>query len=103
VYCRPDPSGVELPSGRRCATLPRHCSQLNAPHYNSPMEISPNLFARAQKLNRPAVEALFASVYPAVLRIARGLSGRIAVPDGVVRFVMLRAPAMLPRWRDATA
>src|SRR3954463_6496404 len=67
------------------------------------MEIPPPLFARAQKLNRPAVEALFASVYPAVLRIARGLSGRIDVADGVVRFVMLRAPTMLPKWRDATA
>jgi DNA-directed RNA polymerase specialized sigma24 family protein len=67
------------------------------------MEISPQLFARAQKLNRPAVEALFASVYPAVLRVARGLSGRTDVADGVVRFVMLRAPVMLPRWRDATA
>jgi DNA-directed RNA polymerase specialized sigma24 family protein len=67
------------------------------------MEIAPQLFARAQKLNRPAVEALFASVYPAVLRIARGLAGRIDVADGVVRFVMLRAPTMLPRWRDSTA
>jgi len=67
------------------------------------MEIPPPLFARAQKLNRPAVEALFASVYPAVLRIARGLAGRTDVADGVVRFVMLRAPTMLPRWRDATA
>jgi DNA-directed RNA polymerase specialized sigma24 family protein len=67
------------------------------------MEIPPHLFTRAQKLKRPAVEALFASVYPAVLRIARGLSGRIDVADGVVRFVMLRAPTMLPRWRDATA
>jgi DNA-directed RNA polymerase specialized sigma24 family protein len=66
------------------------------------MEISPKLFARAQKLNRPAVEALFALVYPAVLRIARALSGREDVAEGVVRFVMLRAIAMLPNWRDET-
>ncbi len=66
------------------------------------MKISPKVFARAQKLNRSAVEALFALVYPAVLRIARGLCGREDVAEGVVRFVMLRAIAMLPNWRDET-
>jgi DNA-directed RNA polymerase specialized sigma24 family protein len=67
------------------------------------MEISPNLFARARKLKRPAVDELFAQVYPAVVRIAKGLSGREDVADGVVRFVMVRATRMIPTWRDETA
>src|SRR3712207_4835413 len=64
------------------------------------MEISANVFERAKKLKRPALEELFAQVYPAVVRIARGLSGREDVAEGVVRFVMFRAVGMLPRWRD---
>jgi DNA-directed RNA polymerase specialized sigma24 family protein len=67
------------------------------------MEIAPHVFARAKQLKRPAVEELFAQVYPAVVRIARGLSGREDVAEGVVRFVMLRAATMVPRWRDETA
>jgi DNA-directed RNA polymerase specialized sigma24 family protein len=55
------------------------------------MEIAPELFARARKLKRPAVEQLFAHVYPSVVRIAKGLAGREDVAEGVVRFVMLRA------------
>jgi len=67
------------------------------------MEIAPEVFAKARKLNRPAVEALFAGVFPSVVRMARGLCGREDVAEGVVRFVMVRAAAILPKWRDATA
>jgi DNA-directed RNA polymerase specialized sigma24 family protein len=67
------------------------------------MEIAPDVFARARKLSRPGVEDLLASAYPSVARIARALSGRADVAEGVVRFVMIRAVAMLPRWRDETA
>jgi DNA-directed RNA polymerase specialized sigma24 family protein len=67
------------------------------------MEIAPELFARARKLKRPAVEQLFAHVYPSVVRIAKGLAGREDVAEGVVRFVMLRASHMIPTWRDETA
>ncbi len=66
------------------------------------MDISPSVFTSAKKLKRPAVEALFGQVYPGVLRLARGLTGREDVADGVVRFVLLRAPRMLPNWRDPT-
>lgn len=66
------------------------------------MDISPSVFTSAKKLKRPAVEALFAQVYPGTLRLARGLTGREDVADGVVRFVLLRAPRMLPNWRDPT-
>jgi DNA-directed RNA polymerase specialized sigma24 family protein len=66
------------------------------------MEISPQVFERAKKLKRPALEELFAQVYPAVVRIARGLTGRDDVADGVVRFMMVRAVGMVPRWRDET-
>jgi DNA-directed RNA polymerase specialized sigma24 family protein len=67
------------------------------------MEIPPQVFARAQKLRRGALEELFAAVYPAVVRIARGLAGREDVAEGVVRFVMVRAVGMTPKWRDETA
>jgi DNA-directed RNA polymerase specialized sigma24 family protein len=67
------------------------------------MEIPPKVFARAKKLKRPAVDDLFAQVYPAVVRIAKGLAGREDVADGVVRFVMLRAARLLPTWRDESA
>jgi DNA-directed RNA polymerase specialized sigma24 family protein len=67
------------------------------------MEIPPKVFARAKKLKRPAVDDLFAQVYPAVVRIAKGLAGRDDVADGVVRFMMLRAAKMLPTWRDESA
>ena len=67
------------------------------------MEIPAALFAKAKKLKRPAVDDLFAMVYPAVVRIAKALAGREDVADGVVRFVMLRASKMIPTWRDETA
>jgi DNA-directed RNA polymerase specialized sigma24 family protein len=67
------------------------------------MEISDQTFARAKKLKRAGVEELFASAYPTVVRLARGLCGREDVAEGVVRFVMGRAIKVLPGWRDATA
>src|SRR5437773_2179682 len=66
------------------------------------MQISPQVFGRAKKLRRDALEELFAEVYPAVVRIARGLSGREDVAEGVVRFVMTRSVVMVPKWRDET-
>jgi DNA-directed RNA polymerase specialized sigma24 family protein len=66
------------------------------------MDISPQVFTSAKKLRRPAVEALFAGVYPGIARVARALTGREDVAEGVVRFVLLRAPRMLPNWRDPT-
>src|SRR3954449_3061281 len=67
------------------------------------MEISQKVFERAQKLRPAAVQELFAQAYPAVVRIARGLCGREDVAEGVVRFVMVRAVGMTPKWRDETA
>jgi DNA-directed RNA polymerase specialized sigma24 family protein len=66
------------------------------------VDISDQVFAQARKLRRSAVEALLAAVYPAVIRIARGVCGREDVAEGVVRFVMVRAARVLPGWRDAT-
>jgi DNA-directed RNA polymerase specialized sigma24 family protein len=66
------------------------------------MQISPRVFGRARKLRRDGLEELFAEVYPAVVRIARGLSGREDVAEGVVRFVMTRSVVMIPKWRDET-
>lgn len=67
------------------------------------MEIAPELFTRAKKLKRPAVDQLFAQVYPSVVRMAKGLAGREDVAEGVVRFVMIRASRMIPTWRDESA
>src|SRR3954470_18169144 len=67
------------------------------------MPVPPEVFARARKLHRGALEDLFQAVYPSTLRIARGLCGREDVAEGVVRFVMVRAFAVLPKWRDETA
>jgi DNA-directed RNA polymerase specialized sigma24 family protein len=67
------------------------------------MEISEKVLARARKLDRAALEELFAAVYPLLVRQARGLCGREDVAEGVVRFMMLKAVAMAPRWRDDTA
>jgi DNA-directed RNA polymerase specialized sigma24 family protein len=66
------------------------------------VEIPDDVFARAQRHQRGAVEALFAQVYPPVVRIARALTGRADVAEGVVRFVMTRAMAVSSKWRDAT-
>jgi DNA-directed RNA polymerase specialized sigma24 family protein len=66
------------------------------------MDISPQLFTNATKLKSPGVQALFAEVYPGVVRLARALTGREDVAEGVVRFVFLRAGRMLPGWRDPT-
>lgn len=66
------------------------------------MDISPQVFDRARKLQRGAVEALFATAYPTVMRIARALSGRDDVADGIVHFVMVTAVRVLPGWRDGT-
>lgn len=66
------------------------------------MEISPQIFTSAKKLKRAGVQALFAAVYPGVVRLARALTGREDVAEGVVRFVLLRAARVLPGWRDPT-
>lgn len=66
------------------------------------MEISEQVFAGARKLKRAAVEQLFAEVYPGIIRVAKGLSGREDVAEGVVRFLMIKAGKLLPDWRDST-
>jgi DNA-directed RNA polymerase specialized sigma24 family protein len=67
------------------------------------MPVDPDVFSRARKYQRAALEQLFADTYPSALRIARGLCGREDVAEGVVRFVMVRAFTVLPKWRDETA
>lgn len=62
-----------------------------------------NLLNRARRMDRSAIEAIFAQNYPAVHRIAFGLSGRADVGRGVTRFVMKRALHTLPAWKDDDA
>lgn len=65
------------------------------------LHLDDQLFARAKKLDRPALEALVESVYPSICRIAYGLSGRHDVGHGIVRFVINHSLQQLPHWRDA--
>ena len=52
-------------------------------------------------MDRGALESLIESVYPALCRIAYGLSGRADVGRGIVRFVINHSLQQLTAWRDA--
>jgi len=67
------------------------------------MAVDEHLLDQARRFNRPAIEAIFAENYPAVARIAMGLTGRVDVGMGVVRFVIKRALHTLPNWKDEDA
>ncbi len=69
---------------------------------NPTLRIDDDLFARAKNLDRPSLETLIESVYPAICRIAYGLSGRQDVGHGIVRFVINHALQQLQHWRDAS-
>jgi DNA-directed RNA polymerase specialized sigma24 family protein len=64
------------------------------------MPITPETFAAAQRLSTPAVAELLADRYPAVHRLAHGLSGREDVGRGIERFVLGRGVRLLPDWDD---
>src|SRR4051794_34687409 len=59
--------------------------------------------ARARRLDRPAVESIFAENYSQMVRMAMALSGRVDVGTGVVRFVVKQALHALPNWKDTDA
>jgi len=67
------------------------------------LHIDEDLFARAKKLEREALEKLVESVYPGICRIAYGLSGREDVGHGIVRFVINHAMHHLRHLRDAAS
>src|SRR5436190_20123545 len=56
------------------------------------------ILKRARKYDRSAVEALLATYYPIVYRIAYSLTGREDVGRGVVRFVFNQSLKVLPKW-----
>jgi DNA-directed RNA polymerase specialized sigma24 family protein len=70
---------------------------------NPSLHIDEELFTRAKKLEREALEKLVESVYPGICRIAYGLSGREDVGHGIVRFVINHALHHLQHLRDAAA
>src|SRR6266571_5076786 len=70
---------------------------------NPSLHIDEELFARAKKLEREALEKLVESVYPSICRIAYGLSGREDVGHGVVRFVINHSLQQLQQLRDAAS
>src|SRR5688500_10934867 len=67
------------------------------------MPLDEQLFRRATKLERPAVEAEVAQMYPVVHRIALALGGREDVAAQTVRYVLRQAVGQLPKFRDVDA
>jgi DNA-directed RNA polymerase specialized sigma24 family protein len=62
-----------------------------------------DLLTDARKFKRRAVEQLLAQHYPAVWRMAVGLTGREDVARGVVHFLYSRALRILPKWKIDSA
>src|SRR4051812_40524786 len=67
------------------------------------MTLDADILDRARRLDKASVAQIFAANYPAVARIALGLSGRADVGAGVARFVVKRALHSLPNWKDEDA
>jgi DNA-directed RNA polymerase specialized sigma24 family protein len=67
------------------------------------MPIDAELLDRARRYDRTAVEAIFTENYPALYRMSLGLSGRLDVGLGVLRFVVKQALRVLPSWKDEDA
>ena len=63
------------------------------------MSVSDNVLERAQRGDRAACAALLAESYPAVVRMARALTGDAAEAERVVDFVLTRGAKFLPSWR----
>lgn len=61
--------------------------------------IDPDLYERARKLDAGAVEQILGALYPVVYRLAHGLTGREDAGRKVVRAMMHRGVAQIPRWR----
>lgn len=63
------------------------------------MPVTEETLARAQRYDRSAAEAVLAESYPAVYRMARGLTGREGAARQVVADVLGRSLRVLPSWR----
>jgi DNA-directed RNA polymerase specialized sigma24 family protein len=64
------------------------------------MPLDEQLFRRATKLERAAVEGEVAQMYPVVHRIALALGGREDVAEQTVRYVLRQAVGQFPKFRD---
>jgi DNA-directed RNA polymerase specialized sigma24 family protein len=64
------------------------------------MPISIDVLNQARKFRREALVQVLAACYPAVYRMAHGLSGREDVARNVIRFVMARGVRQAPRWKN---
>jgi DNA-directed RNA polymerase specialized sigma24 family protein len=67
------------------------------------MPIDDQIVARARRFNRPAVETIFTELFPAVHRMAYGLTGHAKAGSAVERFVLKRAMRVLETWKDELA
>jgi DNA-directed RNA polymerase specialized sigma24 family protein len=64
------------------------------------LEVDPELLHDARKLKRGAVEELLELYYPAVHRLAHGLTGHSAAARRTLRFVLSRSMTVLPTWKQ---
>lgn len=74
-----------------------------SPYNPRPMPLDEDFFKRAAKAQPDAVEAVLATMYPAVHRVAHSLAGRPDLAVNIVRRVMIQAIEQLPRLRNADA
>jgi DNA-directed RNA polymerase specialized sigma24 family protein len=62
--------------------------------------ITDDIMAEARRSDRAAIEAILAGSYPAVHRMAHGLTGDARAGGIVARHVLRRAVSVMPRWRQ---
>ena len=63
------------------------------------MPVSDETLTSARKGDRRAVEAVLLDSFPAVYRMAHGLTGRQSAAARVIRLVLQRGVRVLPTWR----
>jgi DNA-directed RNA polymerase specialized sigma24 family protein len=64
------------------------------------MPIPLEVLNQARKFQREALLQVLSACYPAVYRMAHGLSGREDVARNVIRFVMTRGVRQAPNWKN---
>ena len=67
------------------------------------MPIDEDQLAKIRKLNRWAVEAMVAELYPQLYRIAAGLTGQEDVALGTLRFLFKQSIDAMSKWKDEDA
>ena len=64
------------------------------------MAVSDETLEAVRSSDRVAIETVINECFPAVHRVAHGLTGDPAIASRVVRFVLRRGVSVMPRWRQ---